>query len=104
MKRVKHDVPRFAVCINNAEYPASLKMDDGAFIYVRYTGMRHGPPEVMARLAQGETVDPSAYYFRVVPRFEAGAERYAWLNNILAVGVGERLPPTKVQYSIFEIL
>jgi hypothetical protein len=52
----------------------------------------------------GETVDPSAYYFRVAPRFEAGAERYAWLNNILAVGVGERLPPNKVQYSIFEIL
>lgn len=82
----------------------TLKTDDGAFIYVRYTGIRHGPPEVMARLAQGETVDPSAYYFRVAPRFETGAERYAWLNNILAVGVGERLPPNKVQYSIFEIL
>jgi hypothetical protein len=25
--------------------------------------------------------------------FEIGAERYAWLNKILAVGVGERLPP-----------
>jgi hypothetical protein len=37
----------------------TLKTDDGAFIYVRYAGMRHGPPEVMARLAQGETVDPS---------------------------------------------
>jgi hypothetical protein len=35
----------------------SLKTDDGPFIYVRYAGMRHGPPEVMARLAQGEMVD-----------------------------------------------
>jgi hypothetical protein len=26
MQRVKHDVPRFAVCINNAEYPASLQL------------------------------------------------------------------------------
>jgi hypothetical protein len=26
MKRVKHDVPLFAVCINNAEYPASLQL------------------------------------------------------------------------------
>ena len=67
-------------------------------------GMRHGPPEVMARLAQGEIVDPSEYYFRVAPMFETGAERYAWLNNILAVGVGERLPPNMVRYSIFEIL
>jgi hypothetical protein len=82
----------------------TLKTDDGAFIYVRYAGMRHGPPEVMARLAQGETVDPSEYYFRVAPMFETGAERYAWLNKILAVGVGERLPPNMVRYAIFEIL
>ncbi len=81
-----------------------LKTDDGAFIYVRYAGTRHGPPEVMARFAQGETVDPSEYYFGVAPMFETGAERYAWLNNILAVGVGERLPPNMVRYSIFEIL
>jgi Protein of unknown function (DUF3237) len=81
----------------------TLKTDDGAFIYVRYAGMRHGPPEVMA-LAQGETVDPSEYYFRIAPIFETGAERYAWLNKILAVGVGERLPPNMVRYSIFEIL
>src|SRR6516165_11507233 len=32
----------------------TLKTDDGAFIYARYAGMRHGPPEVIARLAQGE--------------------------------------------------
>jgi hypothetical protein len=82
----------------------TLKTDDGAFIYVRYAGMRHGPPEVMARLAQGEVVDPSEYYFRVAPVFETGAERYAWLNNILAVGVGERLPPNVVRYSVFQIL
>src|SRR5262252_7556623 len=69
-----------------------------------YPAMRHGTPEVMARLAQGETVDPSEYYFRVAPMFETGAERYAWLNKILAVGVGERLPPNKVRYDIFEIL
>jgi hypothetical protein len=82
----------------------TLKTGDGAFIYVRYAGMRHGPPEVMARLAQGETVASSEYYFRVAPMFETGAERYAWLNKILAVGVDERLPPNKVRYDIFEIL
>ncbi|MGA7867460.1 MAG: DUF3237 domain-containing protein [Stellaceae bacterium] len=73
-------------------------------VHLRYAGMRHGPPEVMARLAHGETVDPSEYYFRVAPVFEIGAERYTWLNKILAVGVGERLPPNVVRYSIFEIL
>jgi hypothetical protein len=81
----------------------TLKTDDSAFIYVRYAGMRHGPPEVIARLAQGETVDPSEYYFRIAPIFESGAERYLWLNKILAVGVSERLPPNIVRYTIFEI-
>ena len=88
----------------NRTFRITLKTDDDALIYVRYAGLRHGPPQIMARLAQGEVVDPSEYYFRVAPVFETGAERYAWLNNILAVGVGERLPPNMVRYSIFEIL
>jgi Protein of unknown function (DUF3237) len=82
----------------------TLKTDDGAFIYVRYAGMRHATPKVMAKLAQGESVDAKEYYFRIAPVFETGAEKYCWLNNILAVGVGERLPPNIVRYSIFEIL
>jgi hypothetical protein len=82
----------------------TLKTDDGALVYARYAGMWHGRPEVMARLAQGETVDSSQYYFRITPLFETGAERYAWINKIIAVGVGERFPPNIVRYSIFEIL
>ena len=50
----------------------TLKTDDAAFIYVHYAGMRHGPSEVMKRLARGESVDPSEYYFRVAPMFETG--------------------------------
>jgi len=30
-------------------------------------GLRHGPPEVLAALARGESVDPSTYYFRTTP-------------------------------------
>jgi hypothetical protein len=37
-------------------------------------------------------------------QFETGAERYAWRNKILTVGVGERLPPNVVRYAIYEIL
>ena len=65
--------------------------DDGALVYVRNLGLRHGPPEVMERIQQGEAVDPAEYYFRSTPRFEAGDTRYAWLNRILAVGSGARL-------------
>ncbi len=82
---------------------ATLETDDGALIYMTYRGYRHGPVEVMERLNNGEPVDPSEYYFRVTPFFETGAEKYAWLNRIIAVGTGHRLPSGPV-YEIYQIL
>jgi uncharacterized protein DUF3237 len=68
----------------------TLETADGALIYIRNWGLRHGPPGVIARLGAGETVDPGEYYFRTTPVFETGAPAYAWLNGIIAVAVGER--------------
>src|SRR5207237_819112 len=68
---------------------ATLETDDGALIAMTFDGVRHGPAEVIAALGRGETVDPAAYYFRTVPRFEAADQRYAFLNKIVAVGHGE---------------
>lgn len=81
---------------------ALLRTDDGATIALTYTGIRHGPAHVMARLARGEEVDPASYYFRIVPRFDTSAPRYEWLNRIVAVGTGVRLPQGPV-YWISEI-
>jgi hypothetical protein len=69
----------------------TVRTDDGALVYIRNLGLRHGPPAVMERIQGGEAVDPAEYYFRSAPRFEAGDVRYAWLNHILAVGSGARL-------------
>jgi hypothetical protein len=80
-----------------------LETEDGHLILVSYGGFRHGPPEVLDRLARGEPVDPSEYYFRIAPRFETGSDKYAWLNRILAVGTGHRLPAGPV-YDVYEIL
>lgn len=68
----------------------TLRTDDGALIYVRNTGVRHGPPEVLAAIARGEQVDPAKYYFRAAPTFETGERKYAWLNRLLAVCSGVR--------------
>ena len=80
-----------------------LKTDDGESIYMAYRGLRHGPAEVMARLAAGEVVDPSTYYFRIVPVFETASKKYEWLNRIVAVGRGRR-EPTGPIYSVEEVL
>ena len=76
--------------------------DDGALVYVRNLGVRHGPPEVLERIQRGDAVDPAEYYFRSTPRFEAGDARYAWLNRIVAVGSGARLA-NEVHLDIYEI-
>jgi len=68
----------------------TLETDEGALIQVRSQGLRHGPPDVLARIAAGEVVDPVAYYFRTALRFETAAASLDWLNRILAVGVGAR--------------
>ena len=81
----------------------TLQTDDGEGIYMRYRGLRHGPPAVMARLERGEPVDPGEYYFRIVPFFETSSKKYAWLNRIVTVGVGHRLADGPVYY-IHEVL
>ena len=80
-----------------------LETDDGALIHMSFQGLRHGPADVIAALGRGEVVDPSSYYFRTVPRFETSTEKYAFLNRIITVSVGETRPDGAV-HRIEEIL
>jgi hypothetical protein len=75
----------------------------GALIQVTSQGLRHGPPDVLARLAAGEPVDPAAYYFRTTMRFETSSPELDWLNRILAIALGARRPHT-VHLRTFGIL
>lgn len=68
----------------------TIQTDDGALIYVRNDGFRHGPAEVIAAVAKGESVDPALYYFRAAPAFETSHLKYAWLNHTLALSSGIR--------------
>ena len=81
----------------------TLKTDAGAMIGMSYRGIRHGAPEVLARLDRGERVSPGDYYFRTTPIFETAAPDYDWLNRLVAVGIGDRRADGPV-YSIFEVL
>ena len=80
----------------------TLETGDGALIYVRNEGYRHGPREVLEKLAAGMPVDPELYYMRTTPWFETGDERYAWLNRIVSVGTGERRADS-VKLDLFEV-
>ena len=80
-----------------------LRTDDGALILMTYRGVRHASADVNARIARGEQVMGSAYYLRTAPFFETSSAKYAWLNKIVSIGIGER-QPDGVTYEVFEIL
>lgn len=80
-----------------------LQTQDDATIGLTYRGLRHGPKDVMERVARGERVEPGSYYFRTVGSFETAAPQYEWLNRIWAIGTGER-PPEGPVYDVFEVL
>jgi Protein of unknown function (DUF3237) len=67
-----------------------IRTTDGALVEVQSDGMRHGPAEVMARLARGDMVGRDEYFFRTIMRFQTGAPQWAHLNKVLALACGQR--------------
>ena len=67
----------------------TLETDDGAFIYMSYTGV----------VRPGE----DGLYWRVRPIFNTASEEYDWLNHIVCIGKNKQVPG-KVAYDIFRIL
>jgi hypothetical protein len=68
----------------------TLRTDGGDVLYVQSRGVRHGSPEVLARLARGEDVDASEYTFRTSTQIETAAADLDWLNKGVFISVGGR--------------
>ena len=68
----------------------TLQTDDGALLYVRSRGVRHGSAQVLGRLARGDDVDASEYVFRTWTRIEAASHDLDWLNKGVFIGVAGR--------------
>ena len=80
-----------------------LRTTDSALIVMTYQCLRTGPPNIIEKLDRGEAVDPGNYYFRMNPMFETSATKYDWINRIVAIGTGHRVPEGPL-YNIFEVL
>jgi hypothetical protein len=74
--------------IGDVRYTLQTDRDD--LLYVQSRGVRHGSPEVLARLAHGEDVDASEYTFRTSTQIESGAPDLDWLNRGVFIGVAGR--------------
>jgi hypothetical protein len=67
-----------------------LQTDLDEIIEVISEGLRDASPDVLARIALDEIVDPAEYYFRTHIRLRTASERIAHLNRLLAVSFGSR--------------
>ena len=88
--------------VTEIEARYTLRLADGALVYVVNRGLRHAAPEDIARLLRGEPVPPERVYFRTAPVFETVAPAYAWLQRGLFLGMGVRLPAS-VRVRIFAV-
>jgi len=82
------------------------RCDTGALVHVTYGGRVVVPAsifETYCDLSRVESLPVEKYYFRTCPSFQTSDEQLAWLNNIVAVGLGRRTR-RGVQYKIYEIL
>ncbi len=79
----------------------NLLCDDGARIYMHYTGVLEQNEAATAALSGNGDTEYGDHYFVTQPRFECGADGYEWLNRIVAVAEG-RLVSGDVEYRVFE--
>ena len=86
--------------VGHLDVRLTLRTDDGAHIYVQYTGVLELNDKVAAAMAASTGTEFGDTYFMTQPRFETGDERYAWLNNLVAVAEG-RMIPGGVEYQVY---
>ena len=84
----------------------TIETDDGAQIYMTYGGVVVGSKEAGEALARGEVLNDKGFpYFITTPQFQTSSEKYAWMNQLQAVGKMAELKRTKndayVKYDIF---
>lgn len=83
---------------------AQFLTDDGAALYLSYTGLVEMNEKVQQALAGGSGgTDFGDHYFRTTPRIETGDPRYAWLNQTIFVAEGRLQPGRVVEYKVYRV-
>lgn len=74
--------------------------DDGASVYLRYSGLLELNPAVLQALGTGAATAFEDQYFRTTLQAETGDPRYAWLNQSLFVARGRLRAGGGVEYEV----
>jgi len=89
--------------VGRLDVRGTLETDDGALIYMQYNGVLQMNEAFVRAMSQGGETGFGDCYFMTQPRFETGAENYAWLNSVVAIGEG-RVLPNAVEYRVHQVL
>ena len=79
-----------------------LQTEDGAYIYVHYSGVMDFNETAMSAISEGRSTEFGDNLFLTQVRFESSDPKYAWLSKTIAVGEG-RMHPDCVEYAIHEV-
>ena len=88
--------------VGELDVRVTVQTEDGALIYVTYRGYLTKVFELIPRWAAGEQIPQEEYYFVITPYFETSAAQYAWLQQVVAIGMGT-LIPGGVKYRVFAV-
>jgi hypothetical protein len=81
-----------------------LVTDDGVTILFHYdTGLIRSSDAFLNALANGTETQWSDQYMRMIPEFEVGSKKYAWLNQNLFVAQGRLAGPKQIEYAIYRL-
>ena len=88
--------------VGELDVRVTVQTEDGALIYVTYRGYLTKVFELIPRWAAGEQIPREEYYFVITPYFETSAAQYAWLQQVVTIGMGT-LIPGGVKYRVFAV-
>jgi hypothetical protein len=80
----------------------TLETDDGALIYLEYTGRWVINEKTQKALAGEISTEYGDHYAFTNPRMQTSSEKYKYLNNLFCVAKG-KLSPGKVSYDCYKI-
>ena len=83
----------------------TAKLDDGELLYMTYGGVLKKPDEASwARFMAGDKVSAPQWYYVITPQFETSSKKYAWLNDVQAIGKFTSIQTGPQAHVAFEIL
>lgn len=82
----------------------TIQTDDNELIFMEYSGVMTLSKDASEKLAKQERLEHSDGYYIVAPRFSTASSKYAWLNQIQAVGKMVSLQRGHgIKYDVFEM-